>query len=355
MNRNQIAVVFLLSWWMLGCKGEQPKTFEENIQQIKQVVAVYMENHSFDNLFGEFEGANGLANAKEENIIQVDEEGEVYEYLPDIPRNSSFPKNMENYYFNIDQYVPSDQPTPDPLPSFYYQQQQINGGKMDKFAAYNTSKGMTMGYYTTEDLPLYPLAKEYTLCDNFFHSGFGDSYFNHVFLIAAAPAEWKDAPDHLRAELDSAGMVVKNEQVSPDGYVIGFLLPEGGPYPSLKDQHRFLPPQTMPTIGDRMNEKGVSWAWYSAGWDSAVVGKPSNYAYNHEPFVYFENFGPETEAREKHLKDETDYLEAARSGTLPNVSFVKPGRGLDEHPGSASVLPSEEHAVKLINAALEGP
>src|SRR5699024_10862145 len=136
---------------------------------------------------------------------------------------------------------------------------------------------------------------------------------------------------------------------------INYVLPLEGPHPKKSDSSRLLPPQTFPTIGDRMNEKDISWAWYSAGWDSVLAGRPSIYAWNHEPFVYFKNYGPGTEGREKHLKDENDYLEAAKAVTLPSVSFVKPGHGFDEHPGSAAVYPSEKHAVKLINAALEGP
>jgi phospholipase C len=32
---------------------------------------------------------------------------------------------------------------------------------------------------------------------------------------------------------------------------------------------RKLPPQTAPTIGDRLSAKGVDWAWYSGGWSNA--------------------------------------------------------------------------------------
>lgn len=349
-----IILLALVCLVVTSCQQKE-KTFDENIQQIKHVVVIYMENHSFDNLYGQFPGANGLDSAKEENIIQVDKEGKVYDSLPEIPRNSDFPSNLPNHYFNIDQYVASDKKTPDVTHQYYPEQMQINDGKMNKYAAYNRSKGLAMGYYKTEDLPLYPIAQKYTLCDNFFHSAFGDSYFNHVFLIAARPAVWEDAPSNMVAEVDSAGKMVKNGIITPDGYSVGYILPKEGPYPKKADTSRLLPPQTFPTIGDRMNEKEISWAWYSAGWDSVLADRPSIYAWNHEPFVYFKNYGPETEGRKKHLKDENDYLEAAKAGTLPAVSFVKPGHGFDEHPGSAAVYPSEKHAVKLINAALNGP
>lgn len=332
----------------------QEVSFDEGIHQIKHLVVVYMENRSFDNLYAEFKGANGIKNAKKGNFIQVDEKGIPYKYLPEIPRNNSFPTNLPNKLFNIDQYVTSDKRTPDVTHRFFHNQLQINGGKMDKFAAYNDSKGLAMGYYTTKKLPLYPLAQKYTLCDNFFQSVFGGSYFNHVFLISAATPVWPDAPQSLVAKLDDNGRMIKDGIVTPDGYAVNHVLSRNKPYPAQSDTAQLLPSQTMPTIGDRLSEKNISWAWYSEGWDDAVAGRKNNFAYNHEPFLYFTQYQEGTEGR-KHMKDQNDFIKAAKEGTLPSVSFVKPGGGNDEHPGASAVYSSEQLAVNLINAVLEGP
>jgi phospholipase C len=336
-------------------KAQHSETsFEQGIKQINHVGIVYMENHSFDNLYGEFKGANGIENARKGNFIQVDENGQPYKYLPEIPRNNSFPTNLPNELFNIDQYVPSDKKTPDVTHRFYHNQMQINGGKMDKFALYNSSKGLAMGYYNTEKLPLYPFAKQYTLCDNLFQSVFGGSYFNHVYLISAAVPVWPNAPESMVAKVDANGKLIKDGAITPDGYAVNTVISKNKPYPPKSDTARLLPPQTMPTIGDRLSDKGISWAWYSEGWDDAVAGRPNNFAYNHEPFLYFAKYAEGTEGR-KHLKDQNDFIKAANEGTLPAVSFVKPGGGNDEHPGGSAVFPSEEGAVKLINAVLNGP
>ncbi|MBO9596042.1 MAG: acid phosphatase [Niabella sp.] len=354
--------LFLIAFVVLGICScgtskkaqRQELPFDEGIRQINHVVVVYMENHSFDNLYGEFKGVNGIKNAQKGNFVQVDEQGHAYRYLPEIPRNNAFPTNLPNRLFNIDQYVPSDKKTPDVTHRFFHNQLQINGGKMNQFAAYNDSKGLAMGYYTTKKLPLYPIAQQYTLCDNFFQSVFGGSYFNHVYLIAVAAPVWKDAPESMIAAVDAQGQMTKDGIVTPDGYVVNHVLSRNKPYPAKSDVSKLLPSQTMPTIGDRLSEKGVSWAWYSEGWDDAVAGRKNNFAYNHEPFLYFANYEEGTEGR-KHMKDQNDFLKAAKEGTLPSVSFVKPGGGNDEHPGSADVYSSEQLAVKLINAVLEGP
>lgn len=332
----------------------QAVSFNEGIKQINHVVVVYMENHSFDNLYGEFKGANGIAEAQKGKFLQVDENGKVYRYLPEIPRNNAFPTNLPNQFFNIDQFVPADKPSPDVTHRFYHNQLQINGGKMDKFALYNESKGLTMGYYHTEKLPLFPFAKKYTLCDNFFQSVFGGSYLNHVYMISAAIPVWPDAPKSLIAEFGPDGKMIKDGVVTPDGYAINHVFSRNKPYPAKSDLSKLLPAQTMPTIGDRLTAKNVSWAWYSEGWDDAVAERKNNFAYNHEPFLYFANYAEGTEGRQ-HMKDQNDFIKAAKEGTLPSVSFVKPGVGNDEHPGAAAVYASEQSAAKLINEVLNGP
>ena len=329
-------------------------SFDEGIRQINHLVVIYMENHSFDNLYGGFKGVNGIENAERGNFVQVDRDGRPYKYLPEIPRNNSFPTNLPNKLFNIDQYVSSDKKTPDVTHRFFHNQLQIDGGKMDKFAAYNDSKGLAMGYYTTEKLPLYPMAQKYTLCDNFFQSVFGGSYFNHVYLISAAVPVWPNAPESLIAKVDANGGMIQDGIVTPDGYAVNHIYSRNIPYPPKSDTSRLLPSQTMPTIGDRLSEKGISWAWYSEGWDDAVAGRKNNFAYNHEPFLYFARYQEGTEGR-KHMKDQNDFINAAKEGALPSVSFVKPGGGNDEHPGSSDVYSSEQLAVKLINAVLDGP
>ena len=78
-----------------------------------------------------------------------------------------------NAPFSIEEYIPPDKPTRDLVHAFYAEQEQINGGKMDRYAAVSDAKGLVMGYYHTMNLPLAAEALKYTLCDRFFHGAFG--------------------------------------------------------------------------------------------------------------------------------------------------------------------------------------
>jgi phospholipase C len=336
--------------------ASEQSTAIPGLQKVGHVVVIYMENHSFDNLYGQFRGADGLTDATASEITQVDADGKPYTDLPPIPGSIAFPTNLPNGIFNIDQYVPSDRETPDVLHRWYQEQLQIDSGKMDKFALYNSSRGLTMGYYKTDLLPLATLARQYTLCDHFFHSAFGGSFLNHQWLIAAATPAYPHAPDRMRAKVDSAGHMVHDGTVTPDGYVVNTSYSVNAPRPAHVAQELLIPNQTNPTIGDRLSAKGVPWVWYAGGWDSAMAGKAdASFAYHHQPFMYYANYADGTEAKKEHLRDETEFLAAAKAGTLPAVSFVKPSGLEDEHPGSSDVFHSENHAVDLINAVLNGP
>jgi phospholipase C len=232
---------------------------------------------------------------------------------------------------------------------------------MNRYAAYNSkSAGLTMGYYETKMLPLYPIAKKYTLCDHFFHSAFGGSFLNHQWLIAAACPFYKAKDSTMYPKKDKNGNLLGG-QITPDGFVVNTSFSTNYPRPPAsyyKDTTQLIPSQKGKTIGDLLTAQGVTWAWYSGGWDNAVKGPKSvdaTFQYHHQPFIYYDNYSDTTKPGRKHLKDENEFLTLAKSGNLPSVSFVKP-LGLDnEHPGYSEVFNGENHALELINAVLNGP
>lgn len=358
--------IMLLSLSIFSCKKKNNTTATTpGIEKVKHVVVIYLENHSFDNLYGSFAGANGLSNATAANWTQVDGTGTVYANLPAVTGTGSaaFPTNLANKYFNIDQYVANDMPTPDVTHRFYQEPLQIDGGKMDKYAFYNiagSSAGLSQGYYNTSSLPLLGMAQKYVLCDNFFHSAFGGSFLNHQWLIAAASPTFPNAPASVVANpaLDANGNITADNFVTPDGYAVNTCYSVNAPHPASANNtpDKLVPSQTNPTIGDRLSEKNIGWAWYSGGWNDALAGNPApTFQFHHQPFIYYKNFADGTQAKKDHLKDELDFVAAAKAGTLPAVSFVKPLGLYNEHPGYSDVNNSEKHALDLVNDVLNGP
>lgn len=331
------------------------------LARLAHVVVIVLENWSYDSLYGDFPGAEGLPQAQNASP-QIDATGAPYQALPQT--ETHLPQTLPNAPFALDSLIPSTaQTSTDLTNNFYEEQRQIHGGKMDQFVLYDSAaKGLSMGYYHTANLPLAAEAARYTLCDHFFHGVYGGSFQNHIFLISANVAVFPDAPASIkRAALDASGMPLADANgkpqdgpLTPDGHVVGTLFPAATPHPPATPAEQLVPPQTFPTIGDRLSERQLDWAWYAEGWNNAGTDPANLFQYNHQPFVYFAGYD-EGQPGRSHLADEADFLVAAQNGTLPAVSFVKPDGVDNEHPNYANVINGEVHVAQLIDAVRNGP
>jgi phospholipase C len=334
------------------------------LDKLNHIVVIYQENRSFDSIYGSFPGANGLANAGDA-VKQVDKSGQPYANLPQ-PIDSNlkppgpdprFPANLPVAPFDISQYVPADQKTGDMVHRYYQEQYQIDGGKMDKYVAWTDAGGLVMGHYDATNMPEGKLAQQYTMADNFFHAAFGGSFLNHFWLICACTPTWPNAPSAIVAQVDSNGVMTKDGQVTPDGYAVNTSFSINQPHPStITDTAKLVPNQTMPTIGDRLSDKNLSWAWYSGGWNDALAGHADPlFQYHHQPFIFFQNYADGTAAKKAHLKDETNFLADLKNNNLPAVSFIKPLGPDNEHPGYTSLLRGQQHVASLVSAIQASP
>jgi acid phosphatase len=306
--------------------------------------------------------------------------------------------------------VPLDVATRDPIHRFYNNITQINGGRNDGFAAWSNVGGLTMGYYDGSRLAMWQVARRYTLADNFFMGAFGGSFLNHFYLVCAcipeyphadatpakgqisqietdaqgrfvrlvpadtAPASALEGPPRYRAD---GGLTPKDA----DGkyYAINTMQPAyqpSGKPPAAGGDARYgdpaapstLPVQTLATIGDRLDAKGVSWAWYGGAWKAASAGTVEardliykgtvQFQPHHQPFNYFAAFDPATHGayRAAHLKDfDSEFLVDAAAGRLPAVTFYKPQGNLNQHPGYANLSDGDAHIAGVIAALEKGP
>jgi phospholipase C len=352
------------------------------IDQIGHIVVIYMENHSFDSLYGSFPGVEGLSSPTA-NIAQIDDAtGLPYPTLPQT--DTKIPLDLPNRPFDLSAYIPPDMTTADPVHRFYEQQWQINGGRMDRFATVSNVKGLVMAYYPTANLPVARLAldnpTQTTICDHFFHAAFGGSFLNHHWLIAAATPVFPNAPEDTVITFDDAGNLVNNGSVTPDGFVVIGIEPSANPHSPGAAPERLVPPQVAPTIGDRLTAAGVDWAWYAGGWSNAAglvdapgwtngpgpdcadensFANPSFpycpdylFQFHHQPFAYYSTYGPDGPGR-AHLQDEESFLDLATSSSksrcnLKPVSFVKPIGEENEHPGYTGEHSGSTHLVELL-------
>jgi acid phosphatase len=425
----------------------RPAAHATPLSKIDHFVVIYEENHSFDNLYGGWEGVNGRANAVTANTQQVDQNGTAYPCLPQLDVNIvalTGTCGLGNTWFLIDPIIkPTDttcpqlSPVPGPFSKangwlngtgltggctrdivhrFYQEQYQLNGGAQNRYMVGSDAEGTVMGVYDTTKLPIYTWLHSknhpsYVIADDFFQAAFGGSFLNHQYLIAAQAPVDHNAPASIHSLLDSHGFpnagypLYTPEQgvtyrdsrftmacPAPLGlacgdYAVNTIQPAFEP----RDPGDSLAAQTNPTIGDRLTEKGIDWAWYSGGWADATgntsdpgysngpgpacsnpnidPAKVNNvpkfvypicpdilFQYHHQPFNYFANYGPGTPGR-AHLQDEADFLNLIASSRkqgndcdLKPVSFWKPIGEENEHPGYASESNGNSKLVDVLQS-----
>src|SRR5437763_3786078 len=330
-----LAAVVVLA---LGASGAGASRGDDQLSKIDHIVVIYEENHSFDNLYGGWEGVNGLSSPDAAaHATQVDEAGTAYGCLLQNDVNLTSPplsvtctdaahgiaSHFTNNPFQIDAFLPPDArtcpqpgvfapnglpPSPSNLPGgctrdivhrFYQEQYQLNNGAQNRYTTGSDAVGLTQGYYDTKALPIYEYLHSgnhphYAIADDFFQSAFGGSFLNHQWLIAAASPTWPGAPVANHSIIDSNGMPTSYPLYHATGPVLDRQLTQLCPsvvanracgdyavntiqpaYQPFKGSPQ-LPPQTGTTIGDELTAAGVTWAWYSGGWSNADgdVGAP---------------------------------------------------------------------------------
>jgi phospholipase C len=307
---------------------------------IDHVIVLFLENRSFDHLFGTYPGADGLANYRGK---QADKEGVTYATLPaplgrDGKPDQRFAANLPNAPFAMQSFVGPFDVTNNPVHRFYHMQRQYGPGSdgvaMGRWVAEGTSGGTSMGYYGRSSIPVqWRLAEEFVLLDHYFQSIHGGSLANHFYLISASLARAPDAPAGQRAQLSPDGRVVKDGDVTPDGFVVNNLDP---PYPPQRVKNILRTPQTLPTIADRLDAAGVSWCWYATGWGSGGDAVRQGLMPHHNPFQYVKRTMETPEGR-AHIRDAADFEAALRDGSLPSVAVVKPHLKDNAHPATSTV------------------
>jgi phospholipase C len=266
--------------------------------KIKHVFVIVEEGHSFDNYFATFPGADGIDPSK----VQV----------PVDPRTSGS-KTIGLRQIGTDGASPlaSDLATA---------RMAYNGGGMNGFAAAQSangkSAGVGLGYYSPAEVdPYWQLAKNYTLMDQFFSSAMGGSIDNHLYLVAGqtVPA----------ADLKKAG-----------GY-------------------------TIPTIFDRLDQKGLSWRAYIRHYDSTLnyhrVGAYASFIPQvvRVPMLNMPSI-VDNPSRFANLTDQSNLFRDLRSDeTTPAVSYIYPSGDSERAPDPISL--GQQRVASIISAIQRSP
>jgi phospholipase C len=296
----------------------------------------------------------------------------------------------------------------------------------------NFSEGNEMGFYDAEQeeaSTLKTLADRFSLSDNFHQSFQGGTGANHFMFGTGDAAFWSDGNGNAivpptnqianpnpvtgttnkytadnaftncsnfeqpgvapivsylealpyRAEPNCAeGHYYMLDNTNPGFYPNGFQAPN----PGAQDM---IPPSSVRTIGDALNEKKISWAYFGGSYNDAValsndavtagtaatlnsstamaeaaLADPAHelgvaYCQICNPFQYATSIMGNAAQRAAHIKDTVDLLADIKGNTLPSVSVGKPDGLLDGHPSSSKVDLFEAYVQQVLDALDANP
>lgn len=257
--------------------------------------------------------------------------------------------------------------------------------------------GQTMAFFNVQqgDAPLFKqLADEYTLSDNYHQPVLGGTGPDSTYIGFADYVPFSDANGNAATPPASAiynpnpqsgtmnlytqrsvyfncsdatqpGIQPILNYLSSLPYSVSPKCDAGRFYPAVNHGQGFnpdgtatnpasnIPPTNMPSIGDELNAKGISWIYYGGGYNLSVAHNPINgYCTICNPFEYESNYPSQ---RAEHMRDVTDLFNDLANGTLPAVSFVKPDGAMDGHPNSSKLGLFEAFTKNIIDLAQSNP
>jgi phospholipase C len=346
---------------------------------VKHVIVIFQENESFDHYFGTYPKAANPAG--ETPFFAQPGTPAVNGLNPGLLTNN--PNAPTASPFRLD---PSQNYTCDQTHYYTPEQQAYDSGLMDMFpqftgvacsnttypslSAYGT--GVVMGYYDGNTVTaLWNYAQHFAMSDNFHGSTFGPSAVGAVNLASGMTGGVNLTKDDSYHDLASD--------------VVGTTM-VGDPDPWYEDCVSYdQAGLSGKNIGDLLNAKNISWGWFQGGFtpstpyvaaagSTAAVpatcttttnrldGTPETaYAGYHNPFQFYastnnqHHIAPSSVAEvghngpANHIYDLSYFWEAAISGNLPAVTFLKAARAQDGHPSNSSPLDEQQWLTDTIN------
>jgi len=299
---------------------------------MQHIVIIMQENRSFDSYFGTYAGADGIP--MQDGVPTV--------CAPDPLTKTCVKPYHDSNDLNIGGPHVADSSTAD-----------VHGGKMDGFIQQALSDCKSrpnspectgsvppdvMGYHDSHEIANYwAYASNFVLQDQMFEPVASWSLPSHLYLVSAWSAICSNLQDPMSC---------KSDLNAPD-----------------PDKAGTAPDYTWTDLTYLLQKAGVSWAYYVDGGaqmdrddcpdgDCAVVANPTGVPEIWNPLPDFLTVHQDHQLND--VQNLTEFFAAARSGSLPDVSWIIPNGRDSEHP-PALVSTGQAYVTNLVNAIMEGP
>jgi phospholipase C len=268
-----------------------------------------MQNHSLDNLFGTFPGANGLDSTLP-SYHQVDAAGNTVSPTPITSLTTADLTHDQPHYSG-----------------------SWDNGKMDKFAFkegdlamqyYDTSlSGLTTDKKQYGISNLWSYAQQYALSDNFYMSAMNSEPAQELYMVAATVHS-----NHNAAALPFYDPCSAYEQQKQGAGTISV-------------------PMTETNVGDQLTAKQIPWTFYQTNFANSQNGTCLDYVPQENPFQYFTSTENSSDIQNFTM---SGFKSVLNNGSLPAVVWITPDGAHDMHPGGGNILDGIEWLDQLVQA-----
>jgi len=357
---------------------------------IQHLVVIFQENISFDHYFGTYPNA---ANPPGQPVFKAKPgtpsiNGLSGALMTSNPNLSSANGAGATNPIRLDR---SQAATSDQNHNYGPEQLALHNGLMDMYPASVGVAGsaananfpagsilgttaMNMGYYDGNTVTaLWNYAQHYAMNDNSYSTSFGPSTPGALNLISGQLNGVIGNINGTSAVTDGGdGSLTDIGDADPIGDVCSTTTGE-------------LFSMSGTNIGDLLNARGVTWGFYTQGFDLSVTNSngttgckrsttsiitntnKADYIPHHEPFQYYKSTANPTHARPtsvaaigstdaaNHQYDMHDFYDAIKAGNLPAVNYLKAAGFQDGHAGYSDPLDEQAFIVHVINALQNSP
>jgi phospholipase C len=281
------------------------------IQTVQHVIVIQQENHSFDNYFGTYPGADGIPMQNGVPTVSVLNPLTGQMVAPYHDTAASDSNNLHTY--------------PDAVAD-------INGGQMNGFlhALQPGEPTDAMGYRTQADIPNYwTYAQNFVLQDHMFEPVLGWSLPAHLLLVSGWSATCSDPTNPMSCADDPVQAVNSDTIQNSDAELYAWT-----------------------DLTYLMKKYNVSWNYFTDPGNPDVDGDQQIAPGIWNPLPHFTDVHQDNQLDNVTTTD--TYFSDAAAGTLPNVSWVVPNQ---RDSGHAPALISDDQAwvTRVVNAAMQGP
>jgi len=304
------AILLSCEAFLAGCGGSSTSTpspastTPTASSTIKQIVIIMQENRTLDNLFMGFPGADTVTSGMRDGAV-VSLQPVPFEQGTDVDHSH------EGWFLDYD------------------------NGKMDGFSHAPSYPVPDLPYAyvpQSETLPLWTLAKAYTLGDRMFQSNTGPSFVAHQYLIAGQSSEADNNPSAPNAWGCDSKTGTTVTLIGPNGT----SLP--GPYPCFDYQ----------TMADLLNAKGIIWRYYAAAEGTGSLVKGGGYIWSAYDAIRHIRFGSDWSTNV--ISPPPQVLTDIQNGNLAQVTWITPSADYSDHAGPHLTAEGPDWVASIANA-----